>query len=377
MQELISFRQDIHRHPEVSGFEIQTSGKVRTHLEKTGPDQIIENIGGNGLAAIYNGKSEGPIVLFRCELDALPIPEISTLPYRSKNKNTGHLCGHDGHMTIMLGLATLLRKKRPDSGKVVLLFQAAEETGEGAAKVILDPKFQDIKPDYVFALHNLPGYPARRIVLAKTIFASASTGLEILLKGKSSHAAEPEKGINPAIAVSRIIQSFADYQQILGNFRDFTLITIIHALIGEIAYGTSPGDAELRATLRAFRQGDMEKLKADAVKIARRISAEEGLEASISFHEEFPSTVCDTVSSESIANICDEEDWEYEWLEKPFRWSEDFGHFTRNYTGALFGLGSGKDCPALHNPDYDFPDEIIERGSFTFYKIAEKILKTS
>ncbi len=165
IDELIKLRKDLHCNPELSGKEKNTSAKIKNFISQFNPDEVISNIGGNGIAFIFKGKEEGKTILFRSELDALPISEQNDFEYKSSVENVSHKCGHDGHMTILSGLASLLKNKKPDRGKVVLLFQPAEETGEGAAKVLEDKKFEQINPDYVFALHNLPGYPAGSVVI--------------------------------------------------------------------------------------------------------------------------------------------------------------------------------------------------------------------
>lgn len=192
---LVNLRKDLHRNPELAGQEKRTSEKILESIKKFNPDEIISGIAGRGLVFIFNGREEGRTILFRSELDALPINEQNDFEYRSRKENVAHKCGHDGHMTILAGLASLLKSERPDKGKVVLLFQPAEETGEGAYAVLNDEKFAQIKPDYVFALHNLPGFMAGSVVVKPGIFAAASKGMIIKLHGKTSHASEPETGL--------------------------------------------------------------------------------------------------------------------------------------------------------------------------------------
>jgi amidohydrolase len=159
MEALILLRKELHKNPEVSGKELQTSKRIISFLEKQAPDEIITEIGGAGIAAIYKSKEAGKTVLFRCELDALPIEEINSFEHRSLINGVSHKCGHDGHMAILCGLASELSQNRPETGTIILLFQPAEEDGSGAQKVFSDTKFASLKPDYVFALHNLPGFP--------------------------------------------------------------------------------------------------------------------------------------------------------------------------------------------------------------------------
>jgi amidohydrolase len=174
--ELTVLRHDLHRRPELSGEEGQTAARIVAELERHGPDEILTDLGTHGVAAVYNSGAAGPTVLFRCELDGLPITEISRFAWRSEIDGKGHLCGHDGHMAIMCGLAVQLAANRPVRGRVVLLFQPAEETGAGAADVIADPRFERIRPDYAFALHNLPGLPLGSVGVRSGPFTFASEG---------------------------------------------------------------------------------------------------------------------------------------------------------------------------------------------------------
>ena len=371
---LVALRRMLHQYPELSGQEYQTAQMIREHIQNHQPDRIIGEIGGTGLAVVYEGKQDGPTVLFRCDLDALPIEEVNTFAYRSQHPGAAHKCGHDGHMTIMSGLSQAISNNRPQRGRVVLLYQPSEENGQGAVKVLEDPKFKHIQPDRVFALHNLPGYPAGSVVLKKGTFAAASKGMINKLHGKTAHAGEPENGRTPAVAMARIIEELTQLPANL-TLRDFALITVIHARLGEIAFGTTPGYAEVMATLRTYSNQDMEVLTNKAVASVGRHAHDQGLEKEVSWTEEFPATVNDPDSVDLIHRVAEETYNQAIFIDEPLRWSEDFSNFTLNYPGALFGLGSGENTPQLHNPDYDFPEEILDHGIRIFYGIYQHLLK--
>jgi amidohydrolase len=373
LNELKELRKSIHREPELSGNENATASRIVKYLSAYNPDEIVTGLGGSGVAAVFRSKEPGPEIMIRCELDALPINEINDFEYKSTSDNISHKCGHDGHMTIVAGLAPIIADRRIFKGSVILLFQPAEETGEGAALVIKDKRFEAIKPDYIFALHNLPGFPINSVVMKNGIFAAASKGMIIKLKGKTSHAAEPEHGINPAAAVAKIIQSFNTLISSINNLKDFSLLTIIHVKLGEKAFGTSPGYAEVMATLRAYRNEDMDLITQEAVEIAEGIAAGEKLEVEIDWTEEFPATVNEETCAVKIRAAAKQNDLKVVEIDTPFKWSEDFGHFTNLFKGALFGIGSGEGHPDLHNPDYDFPDEIIGHGINMFFSIIKTI----
>jgi amidohydrolase len=373
LQKIVELRHELHQNPELSDSEFITAERIVNFLIQYNPSELIRGIGGNGIACIFKGNEEGPSVLFRCDMDALPIDEENDLEYKSEKKGVSHKCGHDGHMAILIGLADLLSKNPPKKGQVILLFQPAEENGQGANRVLNDEKFKKLKIDHAFALHNLPGFPEGEILLRKDVFCSASKGIIIKLFGKTSHAAEPENGISPAIAMSNIIKELTvlPYE---NRFLDFILVTVIYAKLGEVAFGTSPGEAEIMATLRSYSNEDMRILTERAQVIAKENAFRHNLKFEISFTEEFPATVNHERNIEIIKIATKSKNINYRYLPEPFRWSEDFAHFTQKYPGALFGLGSGENHPQLHNSDYDFPDSIIENGVRIFHEIYAQIV---
>lgn len=191
LEALTAFRRELHRRPEVSGEERETAETIFAALAETKPDAVITGLGGHGVAAIYEGPEPGPTVIVRAELDGLPIEEISDVAHRSEITGKGHLCGHDGHMTILMALAKGLGRKRPAKGRAILMFQPAEENGAGAAAVLADPKFADIKPDLVLSLHNFPGIGLGHAALRSGPVNCASRGMRISLSGKTAHASTP------------------------------------------------------------------------------------------------------------------------------------------------------------------------------------------
>jgi len=373
MKELIELRQHLHKYPELSGNEFATSRYLQKFINKFLPSYIVK-LGETGFAFIYDSQVPGKTTMIRAELDALPINEDNNIAHISLNKGVAHLCGHDGHMTIVAGLAKHLSENPPKKGKVVLLFQPAEETGEGANKIIHDNKFKKIAPDYIFALHNIPGVELGKVLFKEGTFASASKGMTIKLFGKTSHAAEPEKGINPTDAIAAIIQKTNSIKtDLTAHFKQKILLTIINIRLGDIAFGTSPGYAEVRITLRAFNNQDLHSLTQMLEIHINELATSEKLKAQISYSEEFPATQNSQFCNSLIIKAAHNEGLEFEELTSPFNWSEDFGYYTQNIAGGFFGLGSGLNQPVLHNPGYDFPDALIEKGIGLFKGIIKNI----
>jgi amidohydrolase len=262
IEELITFRKELHANPELSGEEKETAKRVVAFLEDCSPSEIISSFGGNGVVAVYDSGNKGPTLLIRGDMDALPINEVNTFKHRSKIDGVSHKCGHDGHTTILLGLAKLLSKNPPKEGKALLLFQPAEEIGAGAAAVLSDEKFTSLKPDWVFGLHNLPGFSMHEVVIRKDSFTASVVSLVIDLNGKTAHAAEPENGVNPSLALSELLLQASVWSNNSPGRDDFAVVTPVYVNLGSQAYGTSAGEAKLGFTIRTWTEEEMEKLKA-------------------------------------------------------------------------------------------------------------------
>jgi metal-dependent amidase/aminoacylase/carboxypeptidase family protein len=262
-------------------------------------------------------------------------------------------------MTVLSGLASHLAGSRPARGAAILLFQPAEETGQGARRVLDDPRWSAVKVDMAFALHNLPGYPMGAIILREGVFASSSRGMIVKLVGATSHAAEPQNGCSPALAVAQIIEAISASAQFYTALEEAAQATIIHARVGQRAFGTSPGEGVVMATLRAHDDCVMQTLVESCTRSVRSIAAAHGLQVEVSWTEEFPVTENHPRCVEVVRRRARDLGLEVVAPPWPFAWSEDFGWFSGSSPIALVGLGAGEKTPALHNPDYDFPDELI------------------
>ena len=374
MEELIRLRRELHRNPELSGQERATGKRVRFYLNKYKPNDLFTGIAGEGMAAVFYGSEPGPTVLVRCDLDALPIQETNNHLHRSVVEGVAHACGHDGHMVMVSGLASLLKASPIKRGRLVLFYQPEEENGKGAQKSIERLKELKIFPDFAFALHNMPKYPIGSLVLAKHTFAAASKGMVIKLIGKNSHAAFPEKGINPALAIAEITQKLSLITQ-QEHFKDFVLLTIIHIKLGDVAFGTSPGFGEIMFTLRSFDNDDMETLAAKAVEIAKSVGVSHGLAVETFITDDYPAAVNHPELKLLVSELAEKQNREIITLDEPNRWSDDFANFAKEVPAIIFGLGVGEDVAELHSSDYDFPDEAIEHGMQLFDSIISHYLR--
>ena len=374
LERLIALRHDLHAAPEISGAEHATARRIEDELRDLGADQILTGLGGTGLAAVFDGRAPGQTIGIRCELDALPIPEETNLSYASQVPGKGHLCGHDGHMVMVLGVAAALSRQRPETGRVVLIFQPAEETGEGASAYRAAPEFAEISPDIVLSLHNLPGLALGHVSLPTSAANCASRGARIRLTGRTSHAAAPQDGLSPATALAALMGQLSALGSGGQLDENYALTTVTHAELGEKTFGVSPGFAELWVTLRTVTDTRMDTL-VDAVSHHVAVCAEaQGLTYHITYHDVFEAC---TNASDAVALLetaCNAEDVPITLTDTPQAFSEDFGQFGKSAQSAMFWLGAGEDQPQLHNPDYDFPDALIPTGTGIFLRAINTLL---
>lgn len=375
IEKLIGLRHWLHAHPEVSRHEQETAKYMRDFLEENAkPDEVIP-LDGAGFAAVYAGACLGKTVMFRCELDALPIHEVNDdIAYRSLTDGVGHKCGHDGHMAILAGLALQLAD-RPPSGRVVLLFQPDEETGTGARNCCAHEHFARIQPDYAFALHNLPGFPVNEIICKSGTFSSEVKYVAIKFSGKEAHSAQPETGISPSIALAELTLKALELQGEYDRPDAYALVVPVYNQMGVQASGVCPAFGEAHFTLRSAESAMLEAMWQQLSVCAQNIAEQHGLSVEFEIKEEFAATYNSESAFELIKQASVDVNLNFNSIDRPFRWGEDFGEVTKRVEGGMFGLGAGENKPDLHNPDYDFPDETLTSGIRMFTTLAKNILR--
>lgn len=368
---LRTLRSTLNACAEPAGREILTSSVIGNFVGAYQPDKLLTNLGGHGVAAVFEGREPGATVLIRSELDGLAFEE-GRAPAGVSIANTSHRCGHDGHMTIAAGLAPMFGNGQLAKGRVVLLFQPAEETGYGALGILDDPHFPTIQPDYALALHNLPGYPRNTVILRRGTFACASVGISVKLHGLPSHAAEPEKARTPRRALARLFTELPELSTRRGE-SPYRLITVTHARMGRESYGITPGNAHLCATLRSDKSAELDRLADEVEDRVRAAAVEDELDVEIEWLDRFAATENDDQLVELLHGSCQVHGVECIEVEQPFRWSDDFGYYGRVCPSLYFGIGIGEEAPRLHQPDYAFADEILESGVSLFSTMARKL----
>lgn len=375
--DLTKIRHELHRLAEPSGAETQTQAYILEKLQTLRPTHTHTFANSKNIIAEYD-FGDGPCLLFRADFDAVRVQETLPIEYISCTRGVSHKCGHDGHTAILLGLAERLHENPLPCGKILLFFQAAEETGTGAS-LLLQSGFLSMYPSLqVFALHNIPGEKIGTVLHRTGSFTCSVVSCDIELHGRTSHAAEPQFAICPYQAAQLITNKILSFSQFDLSHSDYRLATLIEFRVGEPAYGVTAGHGVLRFTLRTQNDLLLHETQSEIETLVTDICQQEELQSSVQWREYFAASNNHAEAIAALLKAAKQNGLTCQENTVPFSWGEDFGLLTQHFNGALFGLGAGKRTPALHHPNYDFPDELIETGRDLFYTIAcDKTGKTN
>lgn len=358
---LAQIRAELHESPEYSHKEEKTALIIAKYLEKFSPDDLYTKVGGHGIIAGFKGERDGESLMFRCEMDAVPT-----------ERGPEHLCGHDGHMAILLGLASKLSENRDFPGKVWLFFQPAEEVGEGASGMVAELARLRVNFDYAFALHNKPGNKENLIILYKNVYAAASVGLELRFSGSASHAAYPEQAENPTFTILDTVEEIKRINSNKSLFSNFVLGTVVNVTIGEANYGVTPGSGTLRVTLRAYDEMDLNLFCKKIEMFARKRCEKTSLNLEITHHDRFPATINNAFACNMVVEAAEKLGMELVYSSSPERGSEDFAHFASISKASFFDVGNGFEGDDIHREGYKFNDSILESSVKLYSTIIYK-----
>lgn len=351
-----TLRHELHQHPELSNEEVWTKQYLMEFLKANTNLELVDK--GNWFYAIYRAGTDKANIAFRAEYDALPMDEVIELPWASQVPGKAHKCGHDGHSATLAGLALEIDQEGADKN-IYFLFQPAEETGDGAIQCVEFIKEQ--KVDEIYAYHNWSGLPYKAVGIIDGTIMCASKGMTIHFEGAPTHASQPEKGINPSFAIGNILGAIPEFTNPEKN-KGLTLCTVVQIDVGEHAFGIAASKGDLRMTIRAVYEEELERLQENLENFAKAQAKKFGLKVSFQYNDEFPETFNHKESADKIRLIAKSNGLELVELKEAFRGSEDFGHYTKLTKGALFFIGNGEDYPHIHTSEYDFRDELIETG---------------
>ncbi|MBQ3534820.1 MAG: amidohydrolase [Clostridia bacterium] len=360
----VALRHRLHAHPELSGQERWTKAHLMEFLRQNTPLEVVDR--GAWFYAVHRGAPQGKKLAFRADFDALPIDETISLPYGSTIAGVSHKCGHDGHSAALAAFAMELGEKGCRN-TVYLIFQHAEETGAGARECAALLKEEGIHE--IYGWHNEPGYPEGEVIVRKGCFQCASRGMSLYFTGSPAHAATPEEGRNPALAIARVITAIPALQR-PEDHQGLVLCTVIQVEIGQEAFGTSAHQGVLRVTLRGENQWELDALEEHLDTLARREAKREGLDYHAEFCDDFPENRNHDHCVDKVVEAAQALNIPVHRFPRPKRGSEDFGHYTRVTAGAFFNIGAG-DITPHHTATYDFPDGLLPVGAAMFCKLAE------
>jgi hippurate hydrolase len=382
-EDMTAWRQDFHRHPELAFAETRTAALVAERLRSFGLDEVITGVGRTGVVGVIHGAVNdngrtGAIGL-RADMDALPIREETGLPWTSTVPEAMHACGHDGHTAMLLGAARYLAETRNFAGTVYVLFQPAEETGEGAAAMLQEGRLLERFPlERVFGLHNWPGLPEGRFAWREGPMMAAAARFTIELHGRGTHGAAPHLGRDTVLAAAQVVCAL---QSIVARDLDPMDTGVIS--VGDLrceggSWNVIPSRVTLEGTARWLTPEAGAVLERRIGEVARGAAATLGASAEVSFRPVGPPVANDSVATRLAVGAAQAVAGEGRVAElpRPTMVAEDFGHMLQERPGSflLLGAGRGEGQAQLHQSRYDFNDALLPVGASWFAILAERLL---
>ncbi len=375
--ELVEIRRDIHAHPELSFAEHRTAALVADRLEALGIE-THRGIGRTGVVGVVRGRPGGRAVGLRADMDALPIQEHNTFAHRSRHAGCMHACGHDGHTTMLLGAAEVLAAQAADfEGTVNLVFQPAEEGDGGAQAMIDDGLFERFPMEAIFGMHNWPGLDAGSFAVHRGPTMASADRFDVEVRGHGAHAAMPHLGIDPVVAAAALVQAVQTIASRTLDPHDPAVVSVTMFNAGE-AYNVIPDRVRLSGTVRAFSAGVQDRIEARLGEICAGIGAAYGVEIALDYRRGYPATIntvaeadlCQAVATTLVGAHHVAADM------RPSMGAEDFAFYLQHKPGCYvwIGNGPGEGGCTLHNPHYDFNDEIIPVGAAYWVELARRFL---
>jgi hippurate hydrolase len=379
-----AIRRDIHAHPELKFEENRTAEIVSSALRSFGIDEIHTGLGKTGVVGILRGRPGSKMLGLRADMDALPMTELNAFEHRSQYAGKMHACGHDGHTATLLAAAKIMSADRDFAGSVAFIFQPAEEGGGGAKAMIVDGLFERFPCDAVFAIHNWPGLRVGEFGLNPGAMMASSNEFEITVCGKGAHAAMPHLGVDPVLIASHLIQAFQSLVSRETKPIDATVVSVTQINAGE-ATNVIPDTCVMKGTVRTFSAQALDTIEQGMARICNQLPLAFNAHADFSFLRNYPPTINHAKEAMLAADVAAEivgESMVQRHVE-PTMGAEDFAYMLQEKPGAYIFLGNGDTSGphrsaghglgpcTLHNPSYDFNDDLIPIGA-TFWQLLAK-----
>ncbi|MEX5577871.1 M20 aminoacylase family protein [Pseudophaeobacter sp. A-200-2] len=369
-KEVAAWRRDIHENPEILYDTHRTSALVAEKLKEFGCDEVVTGIGRTGVVAVIRGKSDskGRAIGLRADMDALPMQEQTGLPHASKIPNAMHACGHDGHTAMLLGAAKYLAETRNFDGTAVMIFQPAEEGGNGGEAMVKDGMMERFGIDEVYAIHNSPGIEAGTFAIRPGPILASVDEFTLHLSGRGGHGAKPNMTVDTTVMMCHMITAL---QTIVSRNMDpveKAVMSLTSAETSSKAFNVIPDKAEVRGTIRTHSEDVRAMIPKRIKEIAEGVAATFGGSVELEMRIGVPVTINDDAATEyaraaaQAVGLCEDV--------PILMGGEDFSFMLQERPGAMIRLGNGPSA-GLHHPEYDFNDEIIPAGISWFAEIVE------
>jgi amidohydrolase len=378
-RELTEIRHDLHAHPELSFQESRTSALVAQYLKNLGIETQT-GLAQTGVVGVIPGKGKGARAIgLRADMDCLPIHEQNSFSHKSRHEGRMHACGHDGHTTMLLGTARYLAETRNFDGTAYVIFQPAEEGGGGGQVMVQEGLFQRFPAAEVYAVHNYPGLPAGKIAVRAGPVMAATDEVQITVRGKGGHAAFPHLVVDPVVAAAQIITALQTIASRNVDPVDAVVVSICSLQTGQVgAFNVVADSLKMIGTVRSFRPPTRELAEQRMRQICTKVAEALGASAEVEYLRGYPATVNTPREAQFAAgvgervfgkgNVVTEFD--------PVMGGEDFSYMLLERPGAyvFLGQGGGPGACFLHNPNYDFNDEVIPLGAGYLAALVEESL---
>ncbi len=376
LAELTALRRDIHAHPELAFDENRTADIVARELTRYGLE-VHRGLARTGVVGVLRAGSSSRMIGLRADMDALPLVELNEFPHHSRHAGKMHACGHDGHTAMLLGAARYLAENPDFDGIAVFIFQPAEEAEGGAAVMIEDGLFERFPVEAVFGLHNWPGIPVGQMMAMPGPVMAGTCGVEIVVRGHGCHAAMPHQGVDAIVTSAQLVQALQTVVSRTLHPCDAAVVSVTQIHAGE-AWNVIPEEVVLRGTIRSFKAEVQEAVERAIERLCSGIAAANGAQISVNFDHRYPPTV----NSPAEAKFCQQVAGEVFGSEHvltdilPSMGAEDFAYMLREKPGCYVWLGNGPGTGGctLHNPHYDFNDELLTYGASYWVHLVRRWL---
>jgi hippurate hydrolase len=372
--DITAWRRDIHEHPEILFDTHRTSALVAAKLRAFGCDEVAEGIGRTGVVGVIRGRDTGSgrVIGLRADMDALPMTEITGLPYASKIPGAMHACGHDGHTAMLLGAARYLAETRNFDGTAVVIFQPAEEGGGGGREMVEDGMMERFGIQEVYGMHNHPGLPVGDFLLRPGPMMAASDLFRIHVRGRGGHAAQPHNTVDPVVVASQIVIAL---QTIVARGVDplkSAVVSVTSFRTESETFNVIPERVELRGTARTLEPAVQDMVETRMRALVAGVAAAHGAEAVLEYTRNYPVTRNAEAETQFAARVAAEIVGEarVDTDPPPMMGAEDFSFMLNARPGAFIFVGNG-DTAKVHHPAYDFNDELIPYGCSYWAKLVE------